>query len=78
MKEKASTPLIYEHERSNHLKSTNENMKTLREIRTTLFNDDPSNPHSSVLSQTLRSPKEARKEVETLRDQLSQIREYKE
>lgn len=31
-----------------------------------------------MLSQTLRTPKEARKEVETLRDQLQQMRDYKE
>ena len=68
LKEKCVTPLIYENERSNHLKSTSSHMGTLKQIRTALFNDDPSNPHSAVMSQTLRTPKEARKEVETLRD----------
>ena len=53
-------------------------MGTLKQIRTALFNDDPSNPHSAVMSQTLRTPKEARKEVETLRDQLSQLKDFRE
>ena len=53
-------------------------MGTLKQIRTALFNDDPSNPHSAVMSQTLRTPKEARKEVEMLRDQLSQMKDFRE
>ena len=68
LKEKCVTPLIYENERNQHLKSTTANMNTLKQIRTALFNDDPNQPHSAVTSQTLRTPKEARKEVETLRD----------
>ena len=71
MKEKCVTPLIYENERESHKKSTVANMQTLKEVRTVLFDNDPTAANPSIMSSTLRTPKEARKEVETLRDQLS-------
>jgi len=37
MKEKNKTPTVYESERSNHIKSTNQNMETLKDIRSALF-----------------------------------------
>lgn len=53
-------------------------MGTLKEIRTTLFNDPSKMDASCKSGGSLRTPKEARKEVETLRDQLADFRNYKD
>ncbi len=50
----------------------------MQQIKETLFDRDPSKMESPVKDVGLRTPKEARKEVETLRDQLAQVRDYKE
>ena len=58
------------------MSTTTKNMQMLKEVRTALFDNDPT--RSAQASPTnLKTPKEARKEVETLRDQLSDLHEFR-
>ena len=78
MKERIKDPLPYESERQSHMRNMGKNTQTMKHIREALFDRDPSKMESPVKDVGLRTPKEARKEVESLRDQLAEVRDYKE
>ena len=72
IKEKGgSSPVIYESERETHLNSKERNQKNLREVREKLAGLDSE-------SSKLKSPSATRNEVQKLRDQMSQLKEYNE
>ena len=75
IQEKSKTPLLYESERKDHMDRTESNKMALTSIRDVLFQQQQG---EQPVQGVLRSPREARAELQALKEQLRSVQDFNE
>ena len=74
MQEKTKEPILYERERNHHLEKMKNNSMTLRNIKETMYATED----GKVSCTGLKTPKEARLEMQKVKQQLDELKNFNE